>query len=87
MYHSDLQYPVFYQLWATNHLSQHIISALISPFAGHMETAVKNSDALVEELGLKRVTYDELLVSCDMSFFFTNVPVPRGHLGKAQQRP
>ena len=59
----------------TYRLSQHI-SALISPLAGHTETAVKNSAALVEELSHERVTQDELLVSFDVSSLFTNVPVP-----------
>ena len=53
----------------TYRLSQHI-SALISPLAGHTETAVKNSAAK------RRVTQDELLVSFDVSSLFTNVPVP-----------
>ena len=59
----------------TYRLSQHI-SALISPLAGHTETAVKNSAALVEELSHERVTQDELLVSFDVSSLFNNVPVP-----------
>ena len=58
----------------TYRVSQHI-SALISPLAGHTETAVKNSAALVEELGHERVTQDELLVNFDVSSLFTNVPV------------
>ena len=41
-----------------------------------MEMAVKNSAALVEELGHEKVTQDELLVSFDVSSLFTNVPVP-----------
>ena len=59
----------------TYRLSQHI-STLIPPLAGHTETAVKNSAALVEELSHERVTQDELLVSFDVSSLFTNVPVP-----------
>ena len=55
-------------------LSQYIAS-VVSPLAGHTDTAVRNSAHFVREMADVTLAQDELLVSFDVSSLFTNVPV------------
>ena len=58
----------------SNNLSKHIPS-LVSPLAGQTDLHVKNSKHFVEVMAGLRVEEDKMLVSFDVTTFFTNVPI------------